>query len=169
VSYSWTLALVLVALSGCTNSTPAADPLNVKGSNVEQRISEPNAADLFRLSEQEAVTLRLLKSHYSDATLKHDENDLHWLQRLVDDKVVGPDQTYELQCLGASLGQVFVAETPLKWVVFEDEFGRDLALQHPKTSWIVFPMTMISKRVEDGEDIDIVQIYQAITDQIDHP
>jgi hypothetical protein len=131
------------------------------------KTSEPGQADFARLTEQEATVLRLLKSRYPDATLKHDESDLKWLQRLVDDKSLRPNQTYELQCLGAVLGQVFAAKTSLKWVVVDDEFGRTLALQYPKTSVIVFPLTMISNRVEDGRDIDVVHIYRTVTAQVE--
>ena len=117
--------------------------------------------------EQEATALRLLKSRYPEAAIKHDEGDLKWLQRLVDDKALRPNQTYELQCLGAVLGQVFAAKTPLKWVVVDDEFGRTLALQYPKTSVIVFPLTMISKRVEDGRDVDVESIYRTVAAQVE--
>lgn len=133
---------------------------------MQQKIARPGEADLAHLAKQEATVLRLLRSRYPDATLNHDESDLHWLQRLVDEKAP-PEQIYELQCLGAVLGQVFAARTPLKWVVVEDEFGRDLALQYPNTTIIVFPMTMISKRVEDGRDVDVITIYQTVAAQVE--
>ncbi len=55
----------------------------------------------------------------------------------------------------------------LKLVVVEDEYGRDLALQYPNTSVIVFPTTMISKRVEDGRDVDVVPIYRTVVAQVE--
>ena len=88
-------------------------------------------------------------------------------QRLIDDKALRADQTAELQALGAVLGQVFAATTPLRWVVVEDQYGRDLALQYPNTTVIVFPMTMILKRVKDGRDVDIVPIYRTIAAQVE--
>ena len=57
--------------------------------------------------------------------------------------------------------------SPLKWVIVEDEFGRTLALQYPKTSVIVFPLTMISKRVEDARDVDVVSIYRTVVTQVE--
>ncbi|WP_206107892.1 DUF3806 domain-containing protein [Paludisphaera rhizosphaerae] len=134
---------------------------------MEQKITSPGQADLDHLAEQEATVLQLLRTRYPSAVLNHDEGDLNWLQRLVDDEVLAPRQTYELQCLGAVLGQVFATKTPLKWVVVEDEYGRDLALQYPNTSVIVFPTTMISKRVEDGRDVDVVPIYRTIAAQVE--
>jgi uncharacterized protein DUF3806 len=161
------LILFVVLLSGCTDPQSKVATSSPKGSPVDQKVTEPGRADLARLAEQEAQVLTLLKAHYPEATLEHNENDLKWLQRLVDDKALRPDQTYELQCLGAVLGQVFAARTPLKWVVVEDEFGRTLALRYPKTSVIVFPLTMISKRVEDGRDVEVMPIYRTVAAQVE--
>jgi len=159
------LILIFILLPACSDSPPNAGAN--KGASTQVKTSEPGQADLARLAEQEATVLRLLKSRYPEAALKHDEGDLKWLQRLVDDKALRPDQTYELQCLGAVLGQVFAAKTPLKWVVVDDEFGRTLALQYPKTSVIVFPLTMISKRVEDGREVDVVHIYRTVAAEVE--
>jgi Domain of unknown function (DUF3806) len=161
------LPVLLLLLSGCSHSTPTATPQVAKGLPMQQKITNPGKADLAHLAEQEATVLRLLKSRYPDSTINHDERDLNWLQRLIDEKVLGPDKTYELQCLGAVLGQVFAAKTPLKWVVVEDEYGRNLALQYPNTSVIVFPTTMISKRLEDGRDVDVVPIYRTVAAQVE--
>jgi hypothetical protein len=159
------VALVAI-LSGCSGSAPQA-PREAAESAVQQKVTEPGEADLARLAEQEATVLRLLKLRYPEAKLNHDEEDLRWLQRLVDERALRPEQTYELQCLGAVLGKVFAARTPLKWVVVEDTFGRNLALQYPNTTVIVFPLTMIAKRVEDGRDVDVVPIFRAVSQQVE--
>jgi hypothetical protein len=36
-----------------------------------------------------------------------------------------------------------------------DEYGRDPALRCPGTTVIVFPLTMISKRIEAGESVSV--------------
>jgi len=162
------LILLKLLLPGCSkNESPSAPARAVQGQAVKQKITEPDPADIEQLARREAVVLQLLKSRYPEAALSHDENDLAWLQRLVDEKSLRADQTYELQCLGAVLGQVFAATTPLKWVIIEDEVGRDLALRYPNTSVIVFPMTMISQRVEDGRDVDIVPLYRTVATQVE--
>lgn len=111
--------------------------------------------------------MSLLKTHYGELTLAHDESDLPLLQRLVDDKVFRSDQTYELQCLGIALGQVFVEQTPLEWVMVEDEYGRDPALQYPNTTVIVFPLTMISKRVEEEREVDVAALFRTIKNHVE--
>jgi hypothetical protein len=123
--------------------------------------------DRLRLEKQESVVLKLIRSRYGeDVTLKHTRTDFPVLQKLIDEKALRPDQTYELQCLGIALGQVFASETPLRWVMVEDEYGRDPALQYPDTTIILFPLTMISKRVEQGREVDIADIFRGTMDLV---
>jgi hypothetical protein len=46
------------------------------------------------------------------------------------------------------LGDVFVQEMKMEWVMVEDYSGRDPAVRLPGTTIILFPLTMISKRIE---------------------
>lgn len=57
-------------------------------------------------------------------------------------------KTCELQCLGIVLGDAFVQELKMEWVMVEDDGGRDPAVQPAGTTIILYPLTMISKRVE---------------------
>ncbi len=54
----------------------------------------------------------------------------------------------------------------LHWVAVEDEYGRDPALRWLDTSVLVFPRTVISKRVEDGEEIDVYDMFKGFKDAI---
>jgi uncharacterized protein DUF3806 len=126
-----------------------------------------SSEDRLRLEKQEAVVLKLLQSRYGkDVALTHSKTDFPLLQKFIDEKALRPDQTYELQCLGIALGQVFAAETPLRWVMVEDEYGRDPALQYPDTTIILFPLTMISKRVEQGREVDVADIFRGTMDLV---
>ena len=51
-------------------------------------------------------------------------------------------------------------------MVVEDEHGRDLALRDRDTSIILFPMTMISKRIERGETVSVVQLLDKAHDTV---
>ena len=64
-----------------------------------------------------------------------------------------PSSTVELQALGVALGDAISQETGWPFVLVEDEYGRDPGL-HVDGSMTVFPVTMISKRVERGESVD---------------
>jgi hypothetical protein len=49
---------------------------------------------------------------------------------------------------------------------FEDEYGRDPALRLQGTPFIVFPLTMISKRVERGEDVDVRELFDGAVEDL---
>ena len=53
--------------------------------------------------------------------------------------VFKPEQTYELQCLGIILGDAFVQELGMAWIIVEDDYGRDPAVRMPGTSVILSP------------------------------
>jgi hypothetical protein len=47
----------------------------------------------------------------------------------------------------------------MKWVVVEDEYGRDPALRMLDSSVLAFPLTSISKRVERGETVNAYDLF----------
>ncbi len=86
---------------------------------------------------------------------------------MLDQGVVEPEATYTLQALGLAFGRVFLNEFPdYDWWMVEDEHGRDPAIRYKETSLLVFPMTMISKRVEDGEPFDVHELFDGLAKQL---
>ena len=75
-------------------------------------------------------------------------------------------QTYELQSMGVVLGDAFVADMGFHWIVVEDAHGRDPAIRYRDTSVVLFPLAMISKRVEDGQDVDVFELYNSVADDV---
>jgi hypothetical protein len=55
----------------------------------------------------------------------------------------------------------------VEWVMVEDAFGRDPAVRLPGTTILLFPLTMISKRIERGEAVDVVALFNGIAAQVD--
>ena len=86
---------------------------------------------------------------------------------ILDAKAFKPSQTYELQCLGIVLGDAFVQEMKMEWVMVEDKDGRDPAVRLPGTSIILYPMTMISKRIERGEKVDVFNLFNGVAAKVD--
>ena len=148
---------------GCvrTDTSPA------DGKKILKSIRPLTEADRERIAAHEATVLRLLKTPDGDARLMHDENDLRLLQQLVLERKVTADQTVDLEALGIVLGQVFATRTPLRWITVEMNGKRQLALQYPGTRVIVFPGTMISKRVRAGERFEIPELYRDIAAQVE--
>ena len=57
------------------------------------------------------------------------------------------------------LGDVMVAQLGLSWVVVEDELGRSRALRLGESDELVYPVTMISKRVEADIRFTVDELY----------
>jgi len=90
-------------------------------------------------------------------------SDLEFLQRVIDDDYLERSQTWELQSLGIALGRVLANNVPgLDWAIIEDEYGRDPTIQYRETSLVFNVQTMISKRIEDGEDVNVRALYDFV-------
>jgi hypothetical protein len=128
---------------------------------TDQTLTPLTAADEQRLSEQRAVVTRYLDE---DGRQKFEAaaGKLGTLRALLAANVFRSDQTYELQSMGIVLGDVFVQDMGFHWVMVEDEYGRDPAIRYAKTSVILFPLTMIAKRVEAGDTVDVFDLYNGL-------
>lgn len=133
----------------------------------EQKITALSEDDQKRLRDQRAVVAK----HFTDEDWKRNyqtpAGKLGMIRALLAAKVFDPKQTYELQCLGIVLGDVFVQEMKVEWVMVEDESGRDPAVSLPGTSIIAYPLTMISKRVERGEKVDVFDMFNWVAAQVE--
>jgi hypothetical protein len=89
------------------------------------------------------------------------------LQAILDSGVLNAEDTYALQCLGVVLGDVLAGRLGLTWRAVVDAYGRDPCLVLEGTSIILFPLTMISKRVERGEAVDIRETVQKVVLTLD--
>lgn len=121
----------------------------------DQQIQGPDSG---RIARQRALVETTVQERYG-TSLPGGAEDLALLQRLVDDQVFRPEQTYELQSLGIVLGQVLAGHPDFSWVTVQDEYGTDPALRYKATSILVFPLTMISKRIEEGREVDVEDLY----------
>ena len=55
----------------------------------------------------------------------------------------------------------------LEWIAHCDEFGVEAALNLPGTSITLFPRTMILKRVEKGEGVDLTELLTSLRQATD--
>jgi hypothetical protein len=118
--------------------------------------------DRQRLEAQREV-VRLAAARYGVAQLSSDTAArANLLQDLIDDQVFTPSQTYELQSLGIVFGDILIDEGPFRWVIIEDEYGRDPTLQWKDTSVNIHALTILSKRIEDGERPDIQYLLDVL-------
>jgi hypothetical protein len=103
------------------------------------------------------------ESKYNYETI---EGKLYLLQGILDQKFYSKDETMELQSLGITFGDALLQKLGLEWMEVEDEYGIDPALSQKNTSVLLFPLTMISKRIENDEEINIVELFNGICDAV---
>jgi hypothetical protein len=114
-----------------------------------------------------------VKGHLTEeSTLKYDtvEGKILLLQGIIDAGYYRKEQTMELQSLGITLGDLLIQSMELEWVEVEDEYGLDPALRHKDTETykhiLLFPLTMISKRIENGEAVNIRTLLRMLCDTV---
>ena len=145
---------LLSFLFGCTkkDAAPKFTPLS--------------AEDSTRLDQQRAVIAGEAKHRYGTPVLTKTKTDMAVLQRLLDDRSFTKTQTYELQSLGIAFGDVLGSELPLHWMMVTDEYGTDPTLRFKDTTLRINALTMISKRVERGEAVDVSSLLDMTRRQL---
>ena len=124
-------------------------------------------ADEDRLKRQRAVIEKYLGDNAENlAKYEAAPGKLGLLRALLDGKVFDASNTYELQSMGIVLGDVFVQQCGWVWRMARDDRGRDPCVKVPGSSVIVFPLTMISKRVERGEEVDVFDLFNRVAAEI---
>ena len=106
-----------------------------------------------------------VRNHYNaDSLVKYDSFDgkLELLDIIIKSNWIQKDEKYKLQCLGITIGDAIVQDLNFTWIEVEDEYGTDPALQLGDTSLILFPLTMISKRIEKDEKVDVFELFEKI-------
>lgn len=154
------LCLMLV-LTGTLVAGNAAAEIRINAQDDEdanQKVSELSWADQNELSRKEGEVESIGQRHFGQS-LRHDKSDLVVLQRIADDKLIEQDNVEMLQALGIVLGNTLARELDLEWQVYSDEMGRSRAICVPNTEHCLFPLTMLSRRLEVGLSVDVSKVY----------
>lgn len=153
----------LPALLGCLLILAAAPRALAQDA---PHIDELSYLDRQYMSQQRSSLEDLARRHFGRGFNGTRDNDLDLLQRMLDERVVRPDQTQQLQAMGIVMGDLLAEHLGMHWVVYEDRVGRSRALRYKTTDNYLFPMTMISRRQEVGNDTPVAEIYQKAYDII---
>jgi hypothetical protein len=118
------------------------------------------------LTEEEVTDLEVQRSwvrkHFeSDAQHKYDtvSGKIHVIDTILRNNWVQRHETAELECLGVTFGDALAQALQLKWVAIEDAKGRNAGLVLEGTSVNCLPITTIAKRVQYGEEINVVELF----------
>ena len=124
---------------------------------MSQSITELTPADTTFLDQQRWWVAGFLAED-SGASFAELSVKLQVLQAIIDNGWVARNETAKLQALGVVFGDMLAELLSVPWVMVEDEFGRDPALLITDDPVLVFPVTMISKRIEDDETVDVAAL-----------
>ena len=134
-----------------------------------QRFELLTPADEQRMTAQRAVVEKFLGDDATNrANYAKPPGKLGLLRALLDAKVFAGSQTFELQCMGIVLGDAFVQNCGWLWRMVEDHSGRDPCVKVAGSSIVLFPLTMISKRVERGEAVDVFRLYNSVVADVEN-
>jgi hypothetical protein len=147
------LSIALAGLSG-----PVAS--QVASMRDDQTFRELNQEDIEWLAAQRQRTEKLIEGN-ADAQAKYQTSagKLGVIRAVLDAKAFRADQTFELQGLGIILGDALAKELGMKWMMVEDQYGTSPCLVLEGTSIVLYPQTMISKRIERGETLDVFELF----------
>jgi hypothetical protein len=153
LSAVWLLAVLIPGIA-------LADSYTAAVSNETFKIDELGWGDHTYLEKQVARIDKLARTELG-TQVRQDLSDLDLLQRIVDRSLIDQDDTATLQAMGAVLGNVMTTDIPaLEWKVYEDELGRSRALCAKGTHECLFPITMLSRRMEVGLKPDVDKVYE---------
>jgi hypothetical protein len=122
-----------------------------------QLVSPLDAVDSDRLDAQRTW----VGGHLADDSRKSFADvatKLAVIQTVLDNGWATAEQTWNLQALGVVFGDILAELLEIPWVMVEDEYGRDPALLLRAGPVLAFPLTMISRRVESGERVDVTDL-----------
>lgn len=160
---------LLLALAVSFLAAGAAADFRINAEDEEkakQKVTELTWADQNDLARKEQAVERIGQRHFGQS-LRHDKSDLELLQRIANRKLIKENDVENLQALGVVLGNTLQQELGLEWKVYTDEKGRSRALCVPDTQYCLFPMTMLSRRLEVGLPVNVQTIYQDAVAVID--
>ena len=133
----------------------------------EQKIRPLSDEDRARLEARRGEVTRFLSAEDLAGKFQTPAGKLGTIRAILAGGVFKPEDSYQLQSLGVVLGDVFVQDMGFTWVMVEDEYGRDPALRYEDSDILLYPLTMISKRVEQGQTVDVFDLYNGLAGQVE--
>jgi len=159
-------AMTMMRVSGFLMLLVALWPVQGIPAQSAGRFEDVSKLDLAYMDRQRSLLGDLAATELGRRFSGDREEDLDLLQTLLDRGLVRPDQPRELQAMGIILGDLLATEFDLHWVVYQDDVGRSRALRFEDTDFVVFPVTMISRRRQVGDKTPVADIYRKASDII---
>ncbi|SER01245.1 protein of unknown function [Myroides profundi] len=135
-------------------------------SSLQFPLLEPKYDDLVRL---ETESVKVLGIASEDLQAYHESGDaIKKLQEILNLREYAVNDYEYHQALGILFGACFQYRySDFHWIVVHDQYGREMALQYQDYALQCFPITMITKRIEDEVDIDVIALIEEVVQHIE--
>lgn len=129
-------------------------------SSTDAHVSDLGWIDKNQMAQDAAKVNELTLSKIG-TPIRRDLRDLDTLQKLLDQNLVAKEDYKTQQAMGITLGNILQEDFPetLEWKIYEDDIGRSRALCAKESTHCLFPITMLSRRIELGSKPDVKKIY----------
>jgi hypothetical protein len=132
---------------------------------MEQK-TEPLSPEDARNLENARDWLRGFFTEGADEKYASLDGKLRLLDTILRENWIGRDETSKLQNLGVAFGDSLVQRLGMEWLMVEDEYGRTASVCFPGTKLMAHPLTAISKRIEDGDEVDIYDLFDGFCERL---
>ena len=133
---------------------------------MEDRITELSQEDKDWLRRAEEHILASVRARYGGITIDRSLTDLAQLQRLIDDRAITKENVLEAQCIGVVLGNVFAHNTNMRWQRVANQYGDMISLHDEGIQFTLYPLTMVSERLDDGRAIDLIALNEDLVQSL---
>lgn len=111
------------------------------------------------LARQRTLINEVTRDKYAKP-FRNDTRDIALLQRLIDDEIIPIDEKKMLQAMGVILGDLYVKNNKyLDWQVYKEKDIWSHAVCAKGTKDCLFPITMLSRRIELGVKPNVANVY----------
>jgi hypothetical protein len=109
-----------------------------------------------------------LRGHFDDRD-KYDElnGKLAVVDHVLRDNLLDRNVEAQMHALGVALGDALAQKLGMQWVIVEDDFGRSPMLSLAGTSLKISALTMIQKRIVQGEEFEIFSLFEALCHHVE--
>ena len=103
----------------------------------------------------------LVALNFPDSELTHSAADFELLQRIVDADLLEAEDVAGWEAMGIAFGDGLTTMVPgLAWAQVTDQFGTDAVLRYQATTLQIGVVTMLLKRAEANEVINVAHLAQ---------
>jgi len=152
------IIVISMTLSSATQAQGATFKL-YEDDGVGPAIRDLNWLNNTFLNKQRNRIDAITRSNFG-RPIRKNKSDIIALQRTIDEELIDTEDTETLQALGVVLGDVYINENNIfEWKVYEDG-NASHAICIKKSEVCLFPITMLSRRIEAGTKPNVDAIYK---------